>query len=82
MEGHRLDPDNWEEFAVQMHHNLDLCLSRMQNSRQLPWKPKPESMRAAMVLSTSGEGVDSKTIFDQIATDILPYSVGNTHPRY
>lgn len=92
-EGYRLDPVNWEGFGEQMHAALDVCLNRLKNARSLPWIPKPDTMRASVsLLNVSGpaeghEGdddgpLDAGSVFKLIERDILPYSVGNTHPRY
>ena len=79
MEGHRLEPENWEEFGKDMHVLLDQCLERMRGARNLPWKKQPDSLKKSMALDDIAEGKSASEVFDRLATEIMPYSSGNTH---
>lgn len=77
-EGHRLDPADWDAFGQDMHDLLDICLTRMQNARDLPWQEKP----AAMGVELDGSAHPSGDVFAQITDTIMPYATGNTHPAF
>ena len=81
-EGSRLDPTDWDLFDKEMHRALDVCLKRMRDARSLPWQPKPDTMRNSISLLGLDEGTPTGAIYDQIASDIMPYATGNTHPRF
>ncbi|MGV6850302.1 MAG: pyridoxal phosphate-dependent decarboxylase family protein [Marinibacterium sp.] len=79
-EGHRLDPEDWGEFARQMHALLDACLERMETARDLPWRPVPEGFAGKVALDGDAHG--AQTAFAALVDDIMPKATGNTHPRF
>lgn len=81
-EGHRLDPQDWDEFSKEMHRLLDQCLDRMQSARELPWQPIPDDAADRFNLDTDQKGTGFKSTFDQLTNDVMPYATGNTHPGF
>jgi len=77
MEGHRLDPPDWDQFDTQMHGLLDACLARMRAYRDLPWQPVP-----ALDLALDGQARPMADVFAQMSAQIMPTATGNTHPSF
>jgi len=78
-----LDPADWTSFRALAHRVLDQALNHVQGVRERPvWTPMPPEVvkRLAEPLPTDGQSAG------QVSTDladlILPYGVGNTHPRF
>lgn len=82
MEGHHLDPEDWQQYRVEMHAILDRCIERMESARDLPWIPKPEDLFDRMRLDSSEQGAGIGATFGHLTDDIMPYATGNTHPRF
>ncbi|MDD5214014.1 MAG: aminotransferase class V-fold PLP-dependent enzyme [Methylococcales bacterium] len=80
-EGKSLDPADWTAFRAQAHKMLDDMLDYTQglNARAV-WQPMPAEvqthLRGSLTEKTLG---DAHVDFMQ---NILPYAVGNTHPRF
>ena len=77
-----LDPEDWAAFRRRAHETLDRALDKMEQAASgRVWTPVPEEVeaglgRALAMAPLSAEGVD-KTM-----AELLPYGVGNTHPRF
>ena len=75
-----LDPEDWESFRKVAHDLLDRCVDQMAAARQAPWQAIPEATRAAY--SITGAGTGETTMAQRLATEVLPFGTGNTHPRF
>ncbi|GLQ34578.1 cytochrome d ubiquinol oxidase subunit I [Amylibacter marinus] len=74
-----LDPKNWDEFRARAHALLDDSLDKMSTADQgRVWTPLPNQLKAQIEQPLPRGGGD----VDQILRAILPYGVGNTHPRF
>jgi len=74
-----LDPKDWNVFRAQAHRMLDAALDRLEGASKGPvWQPLPEDMKAAFHQDLPREGGD----IEPTLTAMLPYGVGNTHPRF
>lgn len=76
-----LDPDDWNAFRARAHRMLDAAIDKMETARDgRVWTPPSEDVldrfRAALHEGADAAGVDSAL------ASILPYGVGNTHPRF
>ena len=78
-----LDPADWTTFRALAHRVLDDALDHVQGVRERPvWTPMPPEVvkRLAEPLPTDGQSTE------QVSADlvdlVLPYGVGNTHPRF
>ena len=79
--GKSLDPQDWATFRAQAHQMLDDMLDYTEDLSSNPvWQPMPTEiqtiLRQPLAEKTLGE---THADFMQ---NILPYSVGNTHPRF
>ena len=78
-EGRRLDPEDRVAFRRQFHELLDACLDRMDDARDLPWRPVPEGYEARIAPGCGAGGGEAMT---RMVAEIMPYATGNTHPRF
>ena len=77
-----LDPEDWPAFRETAHALLDAALDKMAaNSAGRVWTPFPPEMKAAFSQPLPAEGQGEAEIAARLAT-LLPYGVGNTHPRF
>lgn len=78
-----LDPDDWESFRTSAHTALEDAIEFLRTVRQRPvWQPLPEPVRIALNAPVSTAGQDFDTVYQEFKDLILPYSTGNTHPRF
>jgi len=78
-----LDPDDWESFRAAAHTALDDAIEFLRTVRQRPvWQPAPERVRIALDAPVSTAGQDFDSVYQEFKDLILPYSTGNTHPRF
>ncbi|KIT18007.1 pyridoxal phosphate-dependent decarboxylase family protein [Jannaschia aquimarina] len=80
MEGHRLDPADWDAFSEALEDAARACADRLRHARDLPWQPPPPDMADRVALDEVAAG--DPGVIDAILRDIVPYSTGNTHPRF
>ncbi len=77
-----LDPENWTDTRAAAHRMLDAALDKMEHATQGPvWQPLPDDLKQELQapLPRRGAGV---TAMQARAQTLLPYGVGNTHPRF
>jgi aromatic-L-amino-acid/L-tryptophan decarboxylase len=78
-----LDPDDWESFRASAHTALDDAIEFLRTVRERPvWQPLPERVRIALDSAVSVVGQDFDAVYQEFKDLILPYSIGNTHPRF
>lgn len=75
-----LDPPDWEVFRALAHQALDRAIDSMAGMRERSvWQPPPERVNEDAL------PVDPTPLSDLCAAierDVMPYGVGNTHPRF
>lgn len=78
-----LDPSDWQAFRLQGHRMLDDMLDYIEHLRARPvWQPIPQEKRALFRQPLGGELLDLAAVHDAFMQNVLPYSVGNTHPGF
>ena len=78
-----LDPSDWEGFRALCHKALDQALDRQRDVRDRPvWRPLSDEARAMLSTSPPREGSDVESVYDDLATHVLPFTLGNTHPAF
>jgi glutamate/tyrosine decarboxylase-like PLP-dependent enzyme len=78
-----LEPGDWEAFRRAAHAALDDAVAYVRSVRDRPvWRPVPDEVKAALAepLPTKGKGLES--VYREFVEEILPYPVGNIHPRF
>jgi glutamate/tyrosine decarboxylase-like PLP-dependent enzyme len=77
-----LDPADWEAFANTAHQLLDQAMDRLRTARDGPvWRPVPEALKAGLAAPVPRDPEGSADVATALA-GLLPYGVGNTHPRF
>ncbi|SFR58312.1 Glutamate or tyrosine decarboxylase [Yoonia tamlensis] len=74
-----LDPDDWDAFRARAHRMLDAAIDQMAQARDgRVWTAAPENIKTLTPPPTKGDAAKS----DAQMKALLPYGVGNTHPRF
>lgn len=77
-----LDPEDWGSFRVSAHKMLDAAIDKMESNADGPvWNPVPEVMKQSLTADIPTKGVGLAQT-QQAVQALLPYGVGNTHPRF
>lgn len=78
-----LDPSDWHALRAQGHRMLDDILDYAEHCRERPvWQPIPTEVRAQFQQTLPVAPTDLSLVHQQFMQNILPYSVGNTHPGF
>lgn len=81
-DGVSLDPADWDAFRTAAHALLEDAIARMQGAREgRVWTPLPDDLKAAFDQPLPHAGRDETDVAVTLSA-ILPYGVGNTHPRF
>jgi hypothetical protein len=79
-----LDPSDWESARAEAHKMLDISLDFLEKARDRPaWLPLPNEVRRRLLCEVLPEhGKPMTEVCQDVIDDVLPYSGGNTHPRF
>lgn len=78
-----IDPSNWEELRKTSHRMLDDMINYIQQSGERKvWQPIPQTVKQALDTSAPKEESSLDEVYESFQQNILPYSLGNTHPRF
>jgi aromatic-L-amino-acid/L-tryptophan decarboxylase len=78
-----LDPQDWEPLRQQGHQMLDDMFDYLEGVRQRPvWQPLPDKVKERMKKPLPHEPQPIEAIYQNFREDILPYPLGNIHPRF
>ena len=77
-----LDPANWDVFRNDAHRLLDAAIDQMQAAPEgRVWTPLPDVMKSDLDHPLPNDPSSTADIANKL-TALLPYGVGNTHPRF
>ena len=77
-----LDPLDWAAFETLAAGLLHSAVAQLKGAKDGPvWRPFPEGMQADMRAELPKQGAGYEAVAGQLA-GLLPYGVGNTHPRF
>lgn len=77
-----LDPADWAAFESALAKVLGAATGKMQQASEgRVWTPVPDALKAALDGPLPSAGLDLDTVTDRLI-EIMPYGVGNTHPRF
>ncbi len=78
-----LDPADWNALRKQGHRMLDDMFDHLEHVSARPvWQPIPDSPREAFREPLPSKPITVEQAHARFMTQVLPYSVGNTHPRF
>ncbi len=78
-----LDPENWDDVSDVFHQAIDHCIGMMKNVRERPiWRQVPSESTLRQHGNIPTEEHSLNDLFTYFQDSMLPYSNGNTHPRF
>jgi aromatic-L-amino-acid decarboxylase len=78
-----LDPEDWEAHRAVAHKVVDDAVDYLRDIRsRAVWQKMPPDVRARLHEAVPRDGQPLEDVCHQIATDLLPYPMGNIHPRF
>jgi glutamate/tyrosine decarboxylase-like PLP-dependent enzyme len=78
-----LDPGNWDEVKEIGQQMLNEMMHYLQNISSKPvWKKVPEDIKEQFDQPLPVEPQPLAEVYEEFKETILPYSLGNTHPRF
>jgi glutamate/tyrosine decarboxylase-like PLP-dependent enzyme len=78
-----LDPEDWEAMRVLGHRMVDDMLDYLEAVRARPaWRHMPEAAKAHFDQPLPLESQPPEEIYTEFLEHVLPYPIGNTHPRF
>ena len=77
-------PEEWAELRLLAHRMVDGAFDHIEGRREQPvWQRPPDDVRGAIAgeaVPRAGEG--AAAAYDSFLHNVLPYAIGNTHPRF
>ena len=78
-----LDPENWDQVRVLFHEMVDDAIDYVQQVRERNiWQQMPDRVLASFNQTLPLEPTPIKEVYQQIKEMVLPYPMGNIHPRF
>jgi aromatic-L-amino-acid decarboxylase len=78
-----LDPENWDEMRTLAHRMVDDAITYLQNVRERPvWQPVPDEVTDKFDVPAPHEPIGAEAAYKEFSENILPYPMGNIHPRF
>lgn len=77
-----LDPEDWQAFREQAHRALNTTLDYIQQRPEQPvWQETPEQVKK-LNDTPPASGALLGDLVQEVSDNVLPYTLGNTHPRF
>ena len=78
-----LDPADWEEVRSVGHRMIDVLVDGLRDVRgSRAWTPMPPEVKARFRTALPEEGVGLEAVWAELQRSVLPYRLGNVHPRF
>jgi aromatic-L-amino-acid decarboxylase len=78
-----LDPQDWQAFRQLAHQMLEDMLDYQQDVRQRPvWQPVPAEVKDFLKQPLPLEPQPQAEVYRDFVENVLPYPMGNIHPRF
>lgn len=78
-----LDPADWNALKALGHQMVDDMMDYFATLPERPvWQPMPEGIKAHFQQPIPHEGESAESAYEDFRRDVLPYVMGNTHPRF
>lgn len=78
-----LDPQNWEHARALAHKMVDDAVEYLQTVRERPvWQAMPPDVLETFQTSLPEEPTELEVVYQRFLENVLPYPMGNIHPRF
>jgi len=78
-----LDPADWDAFRALAHRMVDDMLDHVSSLREQPaWREMPKAVRESFNRPVPQQGVGDAAAYSGFVERVMPYTVGNLHPRF
>ena len=78
-----LDPSDWSSFRTSAHRIVDEMIAYLESvPARTVWQPFPEEAREALREPLPRAGIGLEAAYEEASQHILPYAIGNVHPRF
>ena len=78
-----LDPKDWEASKALMHQMVDDAFDYIKNVRERKiWQEMPKNVLDTFSSSIPREPSSSKEVYNELQKNVLPFPMGNVHPRF
>lgn len=78
-----LDPQDWEHSRKLAHEMLDDAVNHISSVRdRATWAEMPDDVRAYYKTKVPNGPQDLSAVYADLRENLLPYSMGNIHPRF
>lgn len=78
-----LDPADWETARMVAHRMVDDAVAYTRDVRERPlWQDMPPAVRARFCSPVPQGERPLAEVYDDLVTNMLPYPMGNIHPRF
>ncbi|HEX9987903.1 MAG TPA: pyridoxal-dependent decarboxylase [Chloroflexia bacterium] len=78
-----LDPSDWGELRELGHRMVDDMFAYLETVRDRPvWQPIPDDVAESFGAPLPQEEQAAEAVYEEFQRNILPYPLGNIHPRF
>jgi aromatic-L-amino-acid/L-tryptophan decarboxylase len=78
-----LDPDDWTDLRALSHQIVDDAVVYLREVRDRPvWQDMPADIKALFLAPLPRSPAPLTDVYRQIARSVMPYPMGNVHPRF
>jgi glutamate/tyrosine decarboxylase-like PLP-dependent enzyme len=78
-----LDPTDWTAFRALAHQMVDDMLTHLETLPEQPaWRAMPRAVRESFGAPVPRHGVGDAVAYATFVDRVMPYTVGNLHPRF
>lgn len=78
-----LDPEDWQAMRALAHRMVDDAFTYLEKVGERPvWQPVPAEVAAGFAAPAPAQPEGAEAVYRQFAETILPYPLGNIHPRF
>jgi aromatic-L-amino-acid/L-tryptophan decarboxylase len=78
-----LDPEDWTETLGIAHRMVDEAALHLRDLRDRPlWQAMPDAVRQGYHTLLPQDPASLTEVWEDLRRNLLPYSMGNTHPRF
>ena len=78
-----LDPKDWHQSKDLMHKMVDDAFDYIQHVRERKiWQEMPEEVLSSFNSGLPHNSNSAQSVYNELKENILPYPMGNIHPRF